>query len=135
MHPCKALGLDGRHAIFFQKFWHIVGDDVAGFVINILHGTEMPDNVNKTNIVMIPKVKHPIEISQYRPISLCNVIYNLVSKAIVIRLKTILPELVTKNHSAFVPGKQITDNALIAMKLFHTMKKRNKCRRGLTLLL
>ena len=130
MHPCKAPGPDGMHAIFFQKFWHIVGDDVADFVINILHGSEMPSYVNKTNIVMIPKVKDPTDVAQYRPISLCNVVYKLVSKAIVIRLKKFLPDLVTENQSAFVPGRQITDNALIAMELFHTMKYRNKCRRG-----
>ena len=130
MHPNKAPGPDGMHAIFFQKFWHIVGDDVAGLVINILHGGEMPEECNKTNIVMIPKIKDPTELSKYRPISLCNVIYKLVSKAIVIRLKTILPDLVTENQSAFVPGRQITDNVLIAMELFHTMKQRNNCRRG-----
>lgn len=130
MHPCKAPGLDGMHAIFFQKFWHIVGDDVAEFVINILHESKMPANVNKTNIVMFPKVRDPTELAQYRPISLCNVVYKLVSKAIVIRLKNILSDLVSENHSAFVPGRKITYNALIAMELLHTMKHRNKYRRG-----
>ncbi|XP_057249396.1 uncharacterized protein LOC130590838 [Beta vulgaris subsp. vulgaris] len=130
MHPCKAPGPDGIHALFFQKFWHIVGDELSEFVIDILHGSVIPEYVNNTNIVMIPKIKDPTEVAHYRPISLCNVVYKLVSKAMVIRLKNILPELVSENQSAFVPGRQITDNALIAMELFHSMKYRNKCRRG-----
>ncbi|XP_021736564.1 uncharacterized protein LOC110703122 [Chenopodium quinoa] len=130
MHPCKAPGPDGMHAIFYQKFWHIVGDDVTSFVSDILHGYSSLDLVNRTNIALIPKVNEPKTTAEFRPISLCNVLYKLVSKALVMRLKLILPGIVSENQSAFVPGRLITDNALIAMELFHTMKKRSKGRKG-----
>ncbi|XP_021736509.1 uncharacterized protein LOC110703057 [Chenopodium quinoa] len=130
MHPCKAPGPDGMHAIFYQKFWHIVGDDVYHFVSNILRGVSPLNHVNKTNISLIPKVKSPTSMSEFRPISLCNVLYKLVSKVIVLRLKSILPNVVTENQSAFVPGRLITDNALIALELFHTMKNRSQSRKG-----
>ena len=87
MHPCKALGPDGMHAIFYQCFWHIVGDDVTSFVSNILHGSSSPSCVNNNNIALIPKVKHPTKAVDFRPITLYNVLYKLVSKTIVMRLK------------------------------------------------
>ena len=130
MHPCKAPGPDGMHEIFYQRFWHIVGDDVTEYVSDILHGLRHPEDVNKTNIALIPKVKSPKSMAEFRPISLCNVLYKLVTKTLVMRLKHILPHIVTENQRTFVSGCLITDNALIALELFHTMKKRSKGRRG-----
>ena len=131
MHPCKAPGPDGMHAIFYQRFWHIVGDDVTRFVSSILHGLNSPSCVNETHIALIPKVKTPTKAVEFRPIALCNVLYKLVSKIIVLRLKDLLPDIVTENQSAFVLGRLITDNALIAMEVFHSMKYRNKSRKGI----
>lgn len=65
-------------------------------------------------------------MSQFCLIALCNVLYKIVSKAIVLRLKSILPGVIFENQSAFVPGRLITNNALISLELFHMMKKRSK---------
>lgn len=86
---------------------------------------------NYTNIALIPKVNNPTADVEFRPIALCNVLYKVVSKVIVMRLKSYLPNIVSKNQSAFVPGRLITDNALIAMELFHTMQYRNKSKKGI----
>lgn len=69
MHPCKAPGPDGMHVIFYQRFWHIVGDDVTSIVAGIIHGTRPPDALNDTIIALIPKVKSPTLVSEFRPIS------------------------------------------------------------------
>ena len=130
MHPCKAPGPDGMHAIFYQKFWHIIGDDVTHFVISILHGSFPPSCINHTNIALILKVKNPTKAAEFRPITLCNVVYKLVSKALVIQLKEFLSSLVSENQSAFIPGRLITDDALIAMEVFHSMKHLNRSHRG-----
>lgn len=97
MHPCKAPGPDGMHAIFYQGFWHIIGDEVVEFVCNILHGDSFPADLNCTNIALIPKIASPKFVSDFRPISLCNVLYKIASKALVMRLKNILPAIVTEN--------------------------------------
>ena len=125
MGPTKAPGPDGMNAFFYQKFWHIVGDDVIVAVLNFLNNGTMLLEINYTYIVLIPKIKTPERISNYRPISLCNVIYKIISKMLANMLKLILPRLISSNQSAFVLGKLITDNVLVAYETLHSMH----CRR------
>lgn len=96
--------------------WRIVGDDVNSAVSGIIHGTRPPDALNYTNIALIPKVHSPFLVSEFHPISLCNVIFKLVTKVLANRLKMILPGVVSDNQSAFVPGRLINDNAIIALE-------------------
>ena len=83
---------------------------------------QMPRGVNDTSIVLIPKVDHPHELKEFRPISLCNVLYKIISKCLVNRLRPILGEVISENQSAFVPGRLITDNALLAFECLHYME-------------
>jgi len=75
------------NALFYQKFWHVVGDSVTAIVLDFLNSGNMVPNINHTNIVLIPKVKNPEKMSDFRPISLRNVIYKIISKVLANRLK------------------------------------------------
>lgn len=93
-------------------------------VLGFLNGGYMPEVVNKTVIVLIPKVKNPQNITQYRPISLCNVIYKICSKVLANWLKEILDDLIVEEQSAFVLGRLITNNVLTAYECVHSMKRK-----------
>lgn len=93
-------------AAFFQKMWNIVGDAVSSSVIRILDGQKLPQDMADALLVLIPKVERPENIKQLRPISLYNVSFKLVTKAIVNHLKPFMEELVSPNQSSFVPKRQ-----------------------------
>ena len=115
---------------FFQNHWDIIGDEVCQAVLDILNSRIMLAHLNMTNIALIPKVKNPTCVTEFRPISLCNVLYKLVSKVLANRLKKIMFDIISPTQSAFIPGRLITDNILAAYETFHTMQTRLGGKKG-----
>jgi hypothetical protein len=130
MHPSKSPGLDGMSCLFFQKFWHIINEDVIGAVLSILHSGHVLHKINFMHVVLIPKINDPHNVSDYCPISLCNVIYKIISKVLANRLKGLLDSVISESQSAFVPGRLITDNVAVAFELLHGLKSKQTGKKG-----
>ncbi|KAL0395298.1 UNVERIFIED_CONTAM: putative mitochondrial protein [Sesamum latifolium] len=124
MYPYKSPGPDGMSPIFYQKYWHIVGSEVTSFILDFLNHRHFDTMFNYTYIVLIPKCASPENMSCFHPISLCNITYKIVSKMIANRLKPLLPTIVSESQSAFIPGRLITDNGLVAYELNHYLAQK-----------
>nr|XP_028962160.1 uncharacterized protein LOC103417751 [Malus domestica] len=129
MGGLKAPGPHGFQGIFFHSYWDIILAEVKGLVGDFMRGVGISKRINSTHIVLIPKVASPESVAQYRPISLCNFSFKILSKVLANRLKPLLPELISLMQNAFVSDRQIQDNIGIAHELFHFLKLRKTKRK------
>jgi hypothetical protein len=130
MAPLTAPGLDGLPPLFYHTFWSFIGGDVTSAVLSSLNSGKILQSINHTYITLIPKVKSPENITEFRPISLCNVVYKIISKVIANRLKLIMPHVISDTQSSFVPGRLITNNTLVTFETLHHMKHHMHGRKG-----
>ena len=114
---------------FYQAYWVIIGGEVTKACLRVLNNGELLADWNKTHIILISKESLE-KISILRPIALCNVLYKIVAKSLANRLMCILPEVILKSQSAFIPGKLITDNIMIAFEMCHHIKRKRKGKSG-----
>lgn len=101
--PLKAPGPDGFHARFYQRNWGIIKGEVVDAVKQFFADGIMPEGLNDTVIVLIPKGSDPKSLRDFRPISLCNVIYKVISKCLVNRLRPLLDELISETQKCIHP--------------------------------
>ena len=93
-----------------------MGCSITNMVLNVLNGNMSMASLNKTNTALIPKTNNPKKMADFRPISLCNVVYKIISKTIANRFKALLPNIILENQNAFTSNKLITDNVLVAFE-------------------
>jgi hypothetical protein len=130
MHPDKAPGPDGFNPAFYQHFWELCGNDIYEAAKEWLERGYFPSSLNETNICLIPKCESASSMKDLRPISLCNVLYKMVSKLLANRLKGCLEKCVSEEQSAFIEGRSILDNALIAIEVIHALNRKTRGRKG-----
>ena len=107
-----------------------MGDSAVSAVLSYLNSGHMVNEINFTYIVLIPKVKMPEKMIDYRPISLCNVISKIIAKVLANRLKQILLHVISPTQNAFVLGGLIIDNILVAYEVLHAMHCKKKGKKG-----
>ncbi|KAF7818437.1 reverse transcriptase [Senna tora] len=130
LKPYKAPGVDGFQAAFFQKFWDIFEKDIIPNIQEIFSTKVIPPSWNETIICLIPKTHNPNEIKNFRPISLCNSLYKIISKILVNRIKPILPNLICENQAAFIRGRRATDNVILANEVIHSYNRKKSRKFG-----
>ena len=125
MNPNYAVGPDGMNGFVFQKCWHIIKNDLMGVVQAFFSGQMITKYFSHSCIVLLPKVKNPNKMTEFRPISLSNFTSKIISKLVSNRLSPILPDLISPNQYGFVKGRSISENIMLAQEIIHHIKKPN----------
>jgi hypothetical protein len=102
----------------------LCGEEITKEALQALNTGTIPEGWNDTTVVLIPKIDDPKLVTRFWPISLCNVIYKILSKLLAIRLKEVLPDVILPMQSAFVLGRLITDYVLVAYESVHAIKNK-----------
>ena len=113
----KAPGSDGFIAKFFKAAWSEVGSDVLLAVHEFFYRSCLLRQLNHTLLCLIPKKPNAASVTDYRPISCCNVLYKCISKIVADRMKGALNGLINQAQYAFITSRRISDNILMAHEL------------------
>ncbi|KAL0289825.1 UNVERIFIED_CONTAM: hypothetical protein Sradi_7063500 [Sesamum radiatum] len=113
----NALGPDGYTSVFFKKAWPEIGEDVCAAVNEFFVSGRLLKQISATVLVLIPKLQMPTQVSDFRPIACCNVLYKAISKILVKRMHKVLHSLIDYSQTTFVPGRSIADNIMLAQEL------------------
>lgn len=130
MHPWTYPGPDGYPPGFYQTMWDLVGSDTCKMVKAFFHTGYLLKQMNHSFITLIPKTSSPKTATDFRPISLSNVSYKIISKILANRLKTVVDKFISPYQGAFLSSRQITNNVVIAHEIVHTMRN-NRSKSGL----
>lgn len=124
----KALGPNRLTTLFYQRFWDIVGPDLHDLMKDLFISGVFDEKLNETNICLIPISETTRKMMEIEPNSLYSVCYKVISKILGLRLKKLLPDIISKIQSVFVVGRLITYNILIAQKNFHALRSNPACK-------
>jgi hypothetical protein len=113
-------GPDGINAAFYKSAWSWIKDDIHTLVTNFYSTAHFDDDINKTFIALIPKKEQPIIPQDFRPISLCNVIYKIIAKSLGNRIKPHLPNAIDQAQATFIFDRHISSNVIITQEIIHS---------------
>ncbi|KAF5753621.1 putative RNA-directed DNA polymerase [Helianthus annuus] len=122
----KAPGPDGFNFRFIKRFWHLFEDDFLSIMHNFADGGVISRGVGSSFITLIPKVNDPVNLGEYRPITLIGVISKVLSKILANRIKVVMGKITHETQSAFLSGRYILDGPLIISEIFSWAKKQGK---------
>ncbi|XP_010666883.1 uncharacterized protein LOC104884000 [Beta vulgaris subsp. vulgaris] len=121
----KSPGADGFNSKFYKHCWEYVGDEVTEAIQDFFRTGKLLKAINITTLTLIPKVKSPENVTEFRPIACCNTLYKCITKLISEKLNKILPEIISDSQGAFVAGRSILHNVLICQDLVKMYKRKS----------
>ncbi|GJS44535.1 RNA-directed DNA polymerase, eukaryota, reverse transcriptase zinc-binding domain protein [Tanacetum coccineum] len=108
----------------------VTGKDLCSAVREFFSSGKMLGKSNTTLIFLVPKCNNPMKVTDYRPIACCNVVYKCIIKVITNRIKVVLKDLIDTNQSAFIEGRQISHNIMVALELMCGYSRNKKIGRS-----
>jgi len=93
-------------------------------ILHVFNTRILDVTINRTYMALIPKTSSPVHVTDFKPISLCNVIYKILSKVLANRLKSVMSYIISSFQSAFIPGRLVSNNVLTAYETMHSMQTR-----------
>lgn len=106
----KSSGPDGLTSEFLKKHWQLLKTDILVLIEKFYDNDLDFHSINRANVIFIPKKPTAESLTDYRPISVVNLIPKLISKLLANRLAKFLPDLISTFQTGFVRGRQITEN-------------------------
>ncbi|XP_020242548.1 uncharacterized protein LOC109820765 [Asparagus officinalis] len=125
MSDSKAPGPDGFNGFFFKAAWNVINEDLFLAVEEFFDSGKLLGTFNTASITLVPKTLNPSSSTDFRPISSCNVIYKIISKIIASRMQKVMGYIVNDAQSAFVKGRLIFSNFLLAHELIKQYGRKN----------
>ncbi|GKU91868.1 hypothetical protein SLEP1_g5682 [Rubroshorea leprosula] len=122
----KEPGPDGFHFNFIKKNWEIIKREVIDFIKEFHDKGRIVKGLNESFVVLIPKVSNPEKIEEFRPISLINVSYKILSKLLANRLRRVLEDIIGENQMAFIAGRHLPESVVIANEVLDEARKKNQ---------
>lgn len=102
-------------------------------MLEIFRTGVLPEGLNESVIYLLPKCTAPINLNQFRPISLSNVLVKVVSKVLATRLKPLMSKLTGPFQTSFIPGRQPSNNITAAQEAIHSLRRRKGLKGGFVL--
>lgn len=129
----KSLGPYGFNIEFYERFWNIIGDDLFLVIQHFFLTSSMTVSLNNTFITLIPKKDKPRCVSDFQPISLCNVCYKIIAKILANKMLHVLPMLINKEENVFIPSRNIIYNIILIQEATHSINNGLKTHLGWSL--
>jgi hypothetical protein len=118
----KSPGPNGFTTNFFHYCWSMIREEVWQVVEESRTSGQVLSAFNATFLTLIPKEERVTHPKQFQPIALCNVIYKIITKVIVLRLKLVPPFIISKVQSGYVEGRKIMDSVILVHEVIHSLK-------------
>ncbi|GKV03082.1 hypothetical protein SLEP1_g15450 [Rubroshorea leprosula] len=122
----KAPGPDGFNFTFFRKMWNEIKGDIVGFVQEFHKKGKLVKGLNVSFLTLIPKVKNPQRIEEFRPISLIGSLYKIIAKLLSTRLRSVMADIIGEHQMAFIEGRQLCEGVVVANEIIDEAKRKKK---------
>lgn len=123
--PTKSPGPDGMTAALVQENWEAFKPVVTSEVLSFFQTGKMKESITHSNLVLIPKVAAPTSVTEFRPISVCNFLYKVISKLLAKKMQPYMNDLISPSQTAFIPGREISENIILLREIIHSFQKRS----------